>query len=113
LSWPPPQAPWGPAPPTHGKATTSLVLGICGIALMPLILSIPALVIGYQARREIDASDGAYGGRGQAVAGIVLGWVGVLLGLAIVAFFVFVLAIDTDFLDDDSGFQVGPGDQVN
>ena len=99
MNWPPPQAPWGPAPPTHSKATTSLVLGICGVALMPLILSIPALVLGYQARREIDASGGAWGGRGQAIAGIVLGWIGLVLGIAIVAFFVFALAIDPDFLE--------------
>ena len=112
-SWPPPQAPWGPAPPTNGKATTSLVLGICGVLLCPLVLSIPALVLAYQARREIDTSNGASGGRGMAVAGIVLGWVGLVFGLLILAFFVFALAIDPDAFDDGSGFDVGPGDQVN
>jgi hypothetical protein len=113
-SWPPQQqAPWGPAPPTNGKATTSLVLGICGVLLCPLILSIPALVLGYQARREIDASQGASGGRGQAVAGIVLGWIGLVFGLLLLAFFIFALAVDPTWLEDGSSFEVGPDDQVD
>ena len=115
-NWPPPpapgQPPWGPAPPANGKATTALVLGICGIALCPLILSIPALVLGYQARGEIDRSGGTQGGRGQAIAGIVMGWIGLVLGLLILAFFVFVLAIDPDFLDSND-FEVGPNDTIN
>jgi Domain of unknown function (DUF4190) len=111
-TWPPPQAPWGPAPPTNGKATTSLVLGICGIVLCPFVLSIPALVLGYQARREIDRSHGATGGRGLAVAGIVLGWIGLVFGLLIIAFFVFAIAVDPSWLED-SNFEVGPGDQID
>src|SRR5215216_1576465 len=105
-AWPPTQAPWGPAPPTNGKATTSLVLGICGIVLCPLVLSIPALVLGYQSRREIDRSNGATGGRGMAVAGLVL-------GLLMLAFFVYAIAVHPDWLDDGNGFDVGPQDQVN
>ena len=113
-TWPPPhQAPWGPSPPTNGKATTSLVLGICGILLCPLVLSVPALVLGYQARREIDQAPGASGGRGMAVAGIVLGWIGLVLGLLIIAFFAFAIAVEPSWLDDSSDFQVGPGDQVD
>jgi Domain of unknown function (DUF4190) len=113
-SWPPPQAPWGPAPPTNGKATTSLVLGICGIVLCPIVLSVPALVLGYQARREIDQSNGASGGRGMAVAGIVLGWIGLVIGILIVAFFAFAIAVEPDWLEDGSGgFEIGPGDQVD
>ena len=116
-SWPPPQQqqqpPWGPGPPTNSKATTSLVLGICGVLLCPLILSVPALVLGYQARSEIDRSNGASGGRGLAVAGIVLGWIGLVFGLLLLAFFVFALAIDPTWLEDDSSFQIGPGDQVD
>lgn len=60
--------------PTNGKATAALVLGIvwlCGIG------SILALVFGYQAKNEIEASNGAQGGGGMATAGIVLGWIGV------------------------------------
>jgi uncharacterized protein DUF4190 len=117
-TWPPPQQqhqppPWGPSPPTNSKATTSLVLGICGVLLCPLVLSVPALVFGYQARREIDSGTGAAGGRGMAIAGIVLGWIGLIFGLLLLVFFVFALAVDPNWLNDDNGFTVGPNDQVD
>ena len=63
-----------PGVPTNGKATAALVLGILWLCSVGSIL---ALVFGYQAKNEIDASGGAQGGRGMAVAGIVLGWIGV------------------------------------
>ena len=65
------------SPDTNGKAITSLILGILGLVFCPLLASIAALIVGYQARTEIDQSQGYQGGRGLAVAGIVLGWVGV------------------------------------
>ncbi len=74
---------------SSGDATASLVLGILGLVLCPLICSVLALVFGYQARAEIDASGGRIGGRGSATAGVVLGWVGV----AIVALFVLLIVI--------------------
>lgn len=70
-------------PPSHGSATTALVLGILGLVACPLVLSIPAWVIGRRAVREIDASGGRLGGRGNAKAGYVLGVIGtVWAGLA-------------------------------
>jgi hypothetical protein len=109
-NWPPPHQPWAPAPPTNGKATTALVLGICGVMLFPILLSVPALVLGYQARREIDSSNGASGGRGQAIAGIVLGWVGLVLGVVIVLALIGLLVGSGD---GGSSFTVAPRDQVN
>ena len=90
------QGPYQPRP-TSGRATAALILGICGLVVCPLIPSVLALVFGYQARNEIDASRGNMDGRGQAVAGIVLGWVGVgLCALGIVAVIaLFALAAGT------------------
>ena len=59
---------------TNGFAVASLVLGIVwwmGIG------SILALVFGYIGKSQIDQSGGTQTGRGMAIAGIVLGWVGV------------------------------------
>lgn len=68
---------------TNGFAIAAMVLGI--ICLYG-IGSILALVFGYQARRQIDESNGAQRGRGMAVAGIILGWIGVgIMALVIVA----------------------------
>lgn len=57
-----------------GLAIASLVVGILWFYWLGSVL---ALVLGYMAKREIDASRGALTGRGFAVAGIVLGWIGV------------------------------------
>jgi hypothetical protein len=50
---------------------------VCGIIWVYWIGSILALVFGYVAKSQIDKSHGTQTGRGMAVAGIVLGWVGV------------------------------------
>jgi hypothetical protein len=68
---------------TNGLAIASLVLGIVWIYGIGSIL---ALVFGYQAKSQIDASRGRESGRGMAIAGIVLGWIGIgLLTLVIIA----------------------------
>lgn len=68
---------------TNGFAVKSLVLGIIWIFWIGSVL---ALVFGYIAKRQIDRSGGAQGGRGLAIAGIVLGWIGVATLLATLAF---------------------------
>jgi hypothetical protein len=70
-------------PKTNGLAIASLVLGIAQIFIC-IIGGILALVFGYIARRQIDESGGTQGGRGMAVAGIILGWIGIGLGIAYV-----------------------------
>jgi hypothetical protein len=116
---PPSQAGWqqqpdggwqqaGP-PQTSGKSTAALVLGILGLVLFcPFIFSIIALVLGYQARREIDASGGRLSGRGNASVGIVLGWIGVALLVAFVLLVVIGLAVG-----DDGGTTSAPPVQVS
>lgn len=66
--------PFVPRQSVNGFAIASMVLGIVWIYWVGSIL---ALVFGYMARKQIDESNGAEGGRAMAVAGIVLGWVGV------------------------------------
>ena len=95
----PPQGPYGPPtgfgghgypppygygyPPrrTNGFAIASMVLGIVWIYWIGSVL---ALVFGYVARSQIR--ERGEGGDGMAIAGIVLGWIGVgVLGLALLA----------------------------
>ncbi|WP_448641680.1 DUF4190 domain-containing protein [Geodermatophilus sp. URMC 63] len=95
----PPQGPYGPPPgfPGHGHlppygygylprrtngfAIASMVLGIVWIYWIGSVL---ALVFGYVARSQIR--ERGEGGDGMAIAGIVLGWIGVgVLGLALLA----------------------------
>jgi hypothetical protein len=89
---PPGYAPYGYPPyprsrGTNGLAVASMVVGILWIYW---IGSIVALVLGYIARRQIRQS--GEGGDGMAVAGIVLGWVGIG---TLILFLVFVVGFST------------------
>ena len=79
-----------PAEGTSGNAIASLVLGIAGLVIFPLVPSILAIFLGRSAKRDIRQRPGL-GGEGLATAGIVLGWVGVaLIALAVVLFVMLV-----------------------
>jgi Domain of unknown function (DUF4190) len=81
----PPRYPDYPMPgPTNGFAIASLVLGILWIWWFGSIL---ALIFGYVARKQIRERNET--GDGLAIAGIVLGWVGV----GVLALFLILLAI--------------------
>jgi hypothetical protein len=69
---------------TNGFAIASMVLGIIWIYWIGSIL---ALVFGYIAKSQIEQSGGAQSGMGMAVAGIVLGWIGVGIMLLFVVLF--------------------------
>jgi hypothetical protein len=74
------QAPpgYGQPPPvgqaTNGLAIASLVLGIVWVFGISSIL---AVIFGFVARKQIRQSGGRQGGGGMAIAGIVLGFVGI------------------------------------
>lgn len=89
---PAPQDQWGASAPTGetpGKATASLVLGIVGLVICPLVCSVLAVVFGKQAKDQIAANPGM-GGAGLAQAGVVLGWVGIVLSALGLVFFLAV-----------------------
>src|SRR5688572_27760702 len=122
--YPPEQAPGAAAPPppaftaytpyapgpiqgttsTNGLAIAAMVLGILWIYWIGSVL---ALVFGYVAKGQIDRSAGRQGGRGMAIAGIVLGWIGLgLLALVIVI----GLAVSND--DSFDNINSDPSDGV-
>lgn len=81
----PPQAamPYRAQPKTNTLAILSLVCGIGQMMLWPLS-TIPAIVLGHVARRQIRRS--RENGAGLALAGLILGWIGAaVLILGIVA----------------------------
>jgi len=59
---------------TSGLAIASMVLGILWIWWIGSVL---AVIFGHVALNQIKQSDGARGGRGMAIAGLVLGYIGV------------------------------------
>lgn len=62
-------------PETSSKAIASLVLGICPV--IPLVGSILAVVFGHLSLGEIRRSAGRLKGDGIAMAGLILGYIGV------------------------------------
>lgn len=68
----------------QSQATTALVLGILGLLCCGFLAPV-AWIMGQKSVREIDASGGALGGRGEAKAGQVLGIIGtVIIVLALI-----------------------------
>src|ERR1700689_5000370 len=71
---------------TSGKAITSLV---CGLFLFAFPLSILAIIFGHLAVSEIRRSAGRLKGEGIAIAGLILGYV----GLAVIPVVLIIAAI--------------------
>ena len=73
---------YAPALPTTSTAAiVSLVFGILSWTLLPVISSIVAVIAGHMARNEIRRSGGRLGGDGLAVAGMIMGYVQIILML--------------------------------
>jgi hypothetical protein len=76
----------------EGSAVAALILGIFGIIACPLILSIPAVIVGLQAQAKIR-QDPSLQGEGLARAGVILGWVGIGIFVVGAALAIIALAI--------------------
>jgi hypothetical protein len=68
---------------TNGFAVVSLVTGLLWMWWLGSIL---AVVFGHVALRQISASGGRQGGRGLAVGGLVLGYLGILVAACALVF---------------------------
>ena len=64
---------------SSSMAIISLIAGILGLFMIPVIGSIVAIITGGMAKRDIRASSGTIGGEGLATAGVVMGWIGLVL----------------------------------
>ncbi len=114
---PPPGQPYGYPPPlvvpTSGKATASLVMGLVSLVLCGLLLGIPAMIVAWQAKREIKESGGALGGGGLATAGFVTGLLGtlwsILLGLLVAGLVIFGGSLSTQFTESCTTVDTGSG----
>lgn len=75
---------------TAPMAVASFVLGLLGTSLLLFLGSILAVVFGHIALKQIDNSKQRLGGRGLAIAGLILGYVvlaiGIIVGLFMLCF---------------------------
>lgn len=85
--------PYTPATQTNTSAVISLVLGIGAFVLVCGLVSIPAVIFGNKAIKEIDQSQGTQSGKGMAQAGQILGWIGIAISvIGIIGFVILVAA---------------------
>ena len=70
-----------PVTKTNGLAIASLACGIAQFAFGPMA-TIPAIVLGHVARHQIRRTGEQ--GAGLALAGLVLGWAAVILGIVLI-----------------------------
>jgi len=90
-------APSSPPRPTSGYAIISLVCGILGWILFPLIGSLAAIIFGHMARAEISREPDK-DGDGMAVAGLILGYLSLLISVVAIIFLVLFLLGGLGFL---------------
>lgn len=87
-----------PAPKVHGMAVASLVLGIVSLMMFMfgLLAGVPAVVCGHAAMRAIKADPAEYGGNGMALAGLITGYIGMLISGV---FLVLIMLVWLDVID--------------
>ena len=74
-------------PKTSSGAVCSLVFGILSLVCLGPLAGIPAIICGHSARGTIRRSNGAVAGDGLATAGLVLGYVGSVIGTLVLLLF--------------------------
>lgn len=83
---------YAPARKTNGLAVASMILSIVGFLwILPFVGSLAGAIMGHISLNQIKRS--GEGGRGMALAGIIVGWAGLALLVIGVLFFVFVIAL--------------------
>jgi hypothetical protein len=63
----------------QGLAITSFVLGLLGLACLGLLTGLPAIICGHVARGRARRAPGEYGGAGFALAGLIMGYVSLVM----------------------------------
>lgn len=94
-SFGPPPYGYGPMRSTNGKAIAALVCSLAAFVVCPLT-SVAAVILAPQAKREIAAEPDRYDGVGLAVAGQIIGWIGIAgLILSVIGFILFFTLLAT------------------
>ena len=80
-------------PPNSTMAMISMIAGIVGWVLVPLLGSLVAIITGHMAKREIRESMGQLGGDGMATAGLVMGYLQLVPTILCICVVVIMLAM--------------------
>jgi hypothetical protein len=80
-------------PPLSAMSIASLVLGLAGATLLPLVGSILAVVFGHVALAQIRRAEGKLAGRGMALAGLILGYAVLIPAVIVAIVYVAIVAL--------------------
>ena len=76
---PAPATPSSPSVQNDGTAVASLVLGILSLICFGILTAIPAIITGHISLGKIKRSGDTLGGKGMAIAGLVMGYITIAL----------------------------------
>ncbi|MEP4077794.1 GYF domain-containing protein [Haloferula sp.] len=91
----PAPAPMGNMPPSNGLAIASLICGLvafltCFVWCLSIPLAIAAIITGHMASARIKTDPGKYTGKGLARAGLITGYLGLLLTVVYTACIMYI-----------------------
>lgn len=69
---------------TVGQATASLILGILSLIVTGILTAIPAVICGHIAKSKIKQNPQHLQGEGQAIAGLVMGYLTIAVSILII-----------------------------
>ena len=95
-----------PVAPNSTMATVSMISGIVGWTVAPLLGSLVAIITGHMAKREIKESKGTLGGDGMATAGLVMGYLQMIPSALCICVIVGMLTMGISIPILDSIFQI-------
>lgn len=99
---PPYQPPAGPTTRSSVMAIVSLIGGIAGWTVLPFLGSVVAIITGHLAQSEIKKSNGMITGKGMAVAGLILGYLSIALGICLICVLVILPLVGVTLIPWDS-----------
>lgn len=77
---------YAPARPNNVLAIISLVASIAGVTILPFVGSIAGVITGHMSLKQLQSS--GENGRGMAVAGTIIGWIGTGFWLLLIVIWV-------------------------
>jgi hypothetical protein len=80
-----------------GMAIASLTLSLAGFLGLFLVGPILGVIFGHVAMNQIKKSNGLVGGRGVAMVGLIIGYVGFVLSIVLLVFLGYVIYLITTY----------------
>lgn len=78
-------------PKLNVLSIVALVSGIAGLTVLPFVASIVAIITGHMSRAEMRRTGEK--GEGFSLAGLIMGYVGIVYGVLLVIFLIFIFGI--------------------